>query len=235
MAFFLKGRSMGVFLGLLAGVGMLVLIAALIIRFLRQIGLLKESTCAALWDSGLTVLGIGCAYWAFGALMYQILYGNLDSLTHIEAIFRGSYMQRMFAALANPGGLLPLSAVSAWAGHIVGRLLFDHNTLGGMAFTWCILFLGTSLIRIRLEGTWSREETGGAVHLLLCLPGAVFLFLPGWPSIAFFLASLVFFFAGKKHKIPAPHFSPAVYGWAAAVCAVISAAVIAGCVHGRLG
>ena len=235
MAFFLKGSGMGVFLGLLAGSGMLILIAALIMRFLRQIGLLKEEACAALRDSGLAVLGTGCVYWAAGALMYQIVYNNLDSITHIEAIFRGGYAQRMFAALRAPAGLLPLSAASAWAGHALGKLLFGHYTLGGMAFTWCVLLLAAALIRIRLEEAWGREAANGALQLLLCMPGAVFLFLPGWPSMAFFLAAWVFFFIGKKIKIPEPGFSTAVFGWAAAVCAVLSAAVIAGCVYGRLG
>lgn len=226
---------MGDFLGLLAGCGMLILIGVLIVAFLRQIGVLRPKTCGIVGESALTVLAIGCAYWAVGALINQIKFNNLDSIAHMEAFFRGEYAQRMFRALSQPEWVGPLSGLSAWAGHLLGKVLFGNSILGGLMFSWFLTFLGVVLLRLRLTAVWDEKTAKDAVFLLLCLPGAVFFYLPGWLSVAFLGAALLFFFVGKRignHRMT--YASPA-YGWILAVSSIFSTAVVTGCVLGKLG
>lgn len=226
---------MGETLGFLAGVGMLALILALVFAFLRQIGKGSQGMPRRLLRCGVLSVCPGLAYIGVGALIFQAFYGNLASAAQVEIIFRGPYLQRMFYALILPSWFAPVSGAFVWAGHWLGRLLFGEYVFAGIMLAWAAVFFALTVFSVSLERLWGLAAAQDICLLLVCLPGAVFLFLPGWPCLAFLLAAIVFSFISRRMK-PKDFFFPSVwYGWALAVSVCLNGAAIACSVLGKLG
>lgn len=226
---------MGEFLGLLAGGGMLLFIGGLLVCFFRRIGFMRDETYSVLKQSAVMTLTVGCGYGLFSALVYQVTYGNLPSVAEAGMIFSGGYMQRMFSSLVTPGGNGFFSGMFSRIGHLLGAMLFGQYLLAGIALAWCMTFSGTWLLLSGIKKMTDKIPASNAVFIILCLPGAVFLFLPGWPPIAFLLLSAVLFFLARPIAANKIKGNASCYGWLLAVSVILSAAVTVGAVQGRLG
>ena len=226
---------MGEFLGALAGGGMLLLIVALVLCFLREIGALKKDTALRLGRCcGITVC-MGSAYLLLGALISRVIYHAPESPAFIDEYFRGAYLQSMFSALKQPSWFRPVSGLFAWAGHGLGAVLFGNAVLGGQALCWGLTCLGVFLLESRLCPLVGQHGADSAAIFILSLPGALFLFLPGWPCVAFLGAACAFFFFGKYLPLRKRQLPPALYSIGLAVGSMLSAAVTAGAVFGSVG
>ncbi len=226
---------MGVFMGLLAGGGMLVLVGALLIAFLRRMRWISSAACKRMQLCGELTLAAGAAYWLTGALISQVFFGGLSSAAQAEGIFRGPYVQRVFSALPQPSLSDPLSGVFAWPAHLLGRILFEQYTFAGMTLSWMLVFAGLCLLQAGTErwlgGQWARDVS----VLFLCLPVSPFLFLPGWPCLLFPAAAGVFFAFSRRMKKRTPAPPGAWYAWALAFFMCLSGAALACIVLGKLG
>ena len=223
------------FLGLLAGVGMLALIGILFVSFLRQIGVMKSGQVRLAARCAGIAFGAGVGYWLVGALVDQVIYNNLASISQIDAIFRGPYLQKMFSSLAAPEWFAPLSGLFCFLSHGLGRLLFGQYILAGMVLSWMLTYLSVCLLSARLQSMWDEKTAENTVFFLLCFPGALFFFLPGWASLALFLASVGFFFLGKRFRVSKPAVNDTMYAILLCISSVLSAMVVTGAVYGRLG
>ena len=214
---------------------MLLLILALVVCFLHQIGAMKKDTALLLARCCGMTLCAGSAYILLGALISKVIYHAPASPAFIDEFFRGPYLQSMFLALKQPAWFRPVSGLFAWMGHGLGAVLLGNPVLGGQALCWSFTGLGLFLLEARLRARLSPQAADSAALLVLAFPGAVFLFLPGWPSMAFLLACCAYFFFGKAVPLPRRALHPALYSAGLAVCSVLSAAVVAGAVFGSVG
>ena len=232
---------MGEFLGLLAGIGMFLLIGLLMGRFLVDMGWMRGETGRMLLRVAGMTLGVGAAYWMFGALMHVTLFGSLSSAAALDQIFCGPMMQEMFSALKNPCWTGPASGLIAYGGHTLGTLLFGQYALGGMALTVLTTGAAVGLLHAGLSPVWGAENAEKTVFLLLCLPGAVFLFLPGGAPVILLLAALAFLLGSRwlrpREAVPAParFFSSPAYDALLCLCAFFSALTTACAALGRIG
>ena len=234
-------ESMGGLLGALAGGGMLLLIGALIVRFLLEMGWMRRETGRTLLRvTGMTG-GAGAVYLLAAFLIRRTLFGAPDSPAQVDQVFVGPYEQAMFAALEQLPPRGGPGALFAFLGHALGALLFGQYRLGGMALAFLLTDAGAWLLCTRLCGRWGREYAERAVFGLLCLPGAVFLFLPGWASALLFLAALSFFLIDphlprdRFLSAPSAALSPPLYDGLLCLCALLSAVVVACAVQGWIG
>ena len=226
---------MGGFLGALAGMGMLILIAALIFRFLRELSVLKQETARSLQRALGMTLAAGAVYWLGAALLARVLRGTLASAADLGQIFVGPYITRMFFMLEQPAWFAPASGLFAYAGHGLGAVLLGRYALGGVLLSFLMTAASVCLICRRLQCLWGLETAERLSFLLLCLPGAAFCFLPGWPPMALLLGAVVFSLAGKGKKAGTIALPPAVYDTALALCAVFSAWMLLAMIEGRIG
>ncbi len=188
---------MGDFLGALAGIGMLLLIGAMIGRFVCEMGWMRRETGRMLFRITGMTLGVGAAYWLFGALIRVTLFGKLTSAAALDEIFSGPYTRMMFEQTANPGPSGPASGLAAVIGHALGALLFGQYRLGAMAAAFLLTDGAACLLYAWISGWWGEKAAERTVFLLLCMPGAVFLYLPGWAPMLLLLTALIFFLGGK--------------------------------------
>lgn len=226
---------MGDFLGALAGGGMLLLVGALAAAFLRQMGGIGKRGLKPAIRCAAVTLGMGCAYWLTGALIYQVNFGKAESAVLFDGIFQGGYVRNMFYALSYPSWFAPLSGFFAWMGHLLGRLLFGQYALGGVALSWGMTFVSVLLLEKRMALLWGEETAADASFLPPCLPGGLFFFLPGWPPLALLLAAVLFYCFARRMKPRAIRPRPAFFGGVLAVSACLSAFVTAMAVYGKLG
>lgn len=217
---------MGEFLGALAGGGMLLLVAALFCVFLRECGALSPARMKRLGRAALMVLGVAAAYFLTGAVMYSVLYEPVDHPAQFNRIFRTTSLERMYAALRSPSFYAPLSGVFAYAGHAVGAVLFGQYLLGGEVLALLMTAIGAWLFLERMASVVGTKTAEEGLFLIFSLPGALFLFLPGWPPLAFFLACCGVFFLGKRWPQQAFSYSPSVYAAVLSVGALLSAMVV---------
>ena len=224
---------MGEFFGILAGGGMLLLIAALLLRFLLDAQAVKKERARALVRVGEITLMALCLYYLSATLMRSALFGDVESVGEIDKSFQLTYLHTLLGYLRQPEWYAPLSGFFAYLGHGLGRLLFGRYVLGGVLLSFLFTFAGACLLFLRLRRLLHEKTAEDGIFLLFCLPGAVFLFLPGWPSMAFALAGLCFYLAGKR--LPRREFScpPPLFSWVIAVCAMLSAAVVLCLAAGR--
>lgn len=223
---------MGGFLGALAGGGMLLLIGALLFTFLQRIGAMGKGQLRRLGVAAGMTLGAGMLYWLLGGLFYAVLREPAAELSDIRQIFRGAGLDKMYAALESPSYYGVLSGLFAYLGHGLGRLLFGRYLLGGVSLAAGMTLAAVCLVMSRLSAILGEERGRDGAFLLLCLPGAVYFFLPGWPSMALFIGAMAFYFLGRKIP-PGTHALPAgAYHGLLGLCAVFSAAAVYGAVLG---
>ena len=217
---------MGEFLGVLAGGGMLLLAAALLFAFLYRLGAVDGKRIKGFARAGGTVIAAGAAYGLLGALISQTFYGRLESAARVETIFRLPGLLKMYKALQSPSWIGPLSGVFAWLGHWLGALLWGQYLFAGGTLAVLMTFCGSCFVYFRLCALWGPREAEDALFLIFCLPGALFLFLPGVAPILYLLCAAVFYFAGRRLKRREIAYSQSVYAGCAALCALFSAAVV---------
>ena len=233
---------MGDFWGALAGIGMLALIGALFVRFLREMGWMRRETARMLLRVTAGTGGVFAVLMLAAFLIRRTLYGAPASLFQVGQIFTGPAVQRMLDALEHfPGSVGPIGFLFACLGRALGTLLFGQYRLGGMVLAFLMTDAGACLLYAPLSARWSPAYAGRAVFLLLCLPGSVFLFLPGWAPMLFFGAALTLFLAERlwlKDRFPpapAPLLSPPLYDGLLCLCALLSAMVTACAAQGWIG
>ena len=223
------------YLGFLAGCGMLLLIGGLIAAFLRQMGVMTQAGTRRVIRCAMMTFFAGLAYFFIGALIYQVFYGKLESAARVDVFFQGPYLQRMFSALNSPSWFAPVSGAFAWMGHLLGRLFFGQFLFGGIVLAWGAVFFSLFLLQTTLERLFGLSAAKDLSLLLLCCPGSVFLFLPGWPCFALFIVSCAVCICLRRFRqrtflVPSVPFS-----WALACCVCLNAAVLTCMVFGKLG
>lgn len=225
---------MGEVLGMLASGGMLLLIGCLIVAFLVEIDVVTREDGRRLLRVILFVLAIGSLHLLLGALTFQMTRGGLGSAADYQAIFHSPSMKRVYALLETPSFAGPLTGVFVYCGHFLGKL-FGQSASGGLVLAWSITSVAVAIVFFRARSLWNERAAWNLVFVILCLPFAVFFYLPGWASLALLLAASAFVCFGKR----LPSFSfPWLAGKLWIVCVVLSltgAFVTAALALGRLG
>ncbi len=231
---------MGEFLGLLAGIGMLLLIGLLIGRFFRDMGWMSRETGQMNGRSTGMILGVGAAYWLLGALIHGMMYGELSGAA-LRQVFCGPYTQEMFEIVKQPVSAGPAAFLFALFGHALGSLLFGQYELSAVVTALLMTDAAACLLTAWMADWRGEKEAERTVFLLLCLPGAVFLFLPGWAPVILLVVSLAFFLAGKRlfpkdaAPAPVPFLSSPAYDALLCLCAFFSALTTACAALGWIG
>ncbi len=232
---------MGDFLGLLAGSGMLALIGALFGRFLMEMGWMRRETCRLLLRVTGMTLGVGAAYWLSGALIHATLLGGLGGAPVIRQVFGGPYTQTMFETVREAWITPPPTFFFVLISHAMGTLLFGQYDFAAVATAFLLTDCAVCLLYAWISGRWGEKGAERTVFLLLCLPGSVFLFLPGWTPVLRLLVSLALFLWGRwlgakeVHPAPVLFLSAAAYDALLCLCALFSALVTACAALGRIG
>ena len=227
-------------MGLLAGIGMLLLLGLLIGRFFRDMGWMSRETGRMLGRVTGMTLGVGAVYWLFGALIHGMLYGELSGAA-LRQVFCGPYTQEMFEIVKQPVFTGPAAFLFALFGHALGALLFGQYELSAVVTALLMTDAAACLLTAWMAGRRGEKDAEKSVFLLLCLPGAIFLFLPGWAPVILLVVSLALFLAGKrlfpKDYVPAKSrfLSSPAYDALLCLCAFFSALVTACAALGWIG
>ena len=88
------------------------------------------------------------------------------------------------------------------------------------------------LLMSRMEMILGEKEAQNGAFLLLCLPGALFLFLPGGAPLILLTLSVVFYFVGKNFPACRLRIPEGAYSWLIGISGIFSAAVVFGAVMG---
>ena len=127
------------------------------------------------------------------------------------------------------------SMVFAWLSFLAGSVLFGQYEFCGICLAWCMTAASLFLVQKRFRSLADDKTARDMAFLLLCLPGGVFLMLPGWAPVLLLLCAVGFDVLGKRLHSWKARFSPVAYGWMITVCAVLSAAVTIAAAEGRIG
>lgn len=226
---------MGEWLGMIAGGGMLILIGTLMLLFLHQLHLLPMERVRRILSAFVLTAAIGMLYFLAGALIRQAACQDAKSPAAYNAFFRAGYLLQMYDLLAQPAWRGVLTGAFAYAAHGVGKLLLGQYLAAGAALSWGLTWLSVCFARAGLRKAYGEQAARDGAFLLLCAPGAVFFFLPGWPPLALLLCSFAFYLLaalrakGKKNMLPRTAF------WLILVfLSVLSAAVTAALALGRI-
>ncbi|MBQ7655193.1 MAG: hypothetical protein IJS41_01650 [Clostridia bacterium] len=230
-----KGAPMGDIFGFLAGGGMVALVAALIVAFLRQMGWMKPDAARLLGGSALMTCCAGIIYLMAALLFHLAVYGSIENEMDLSALFHGPYMRTLLPALSGPEGVGPVSAVFAWLAYALGSVLFGQYEFSGMLLAWTMTGAALFLFQRRFQKITDGKTARDAAFLLLCLPGGVFFLLPGWAPLCLLICAIAFYLVGRRLPAWKPRLSPVGYGWALSLCAVLSAAVTVCLAEGRIG
>ncbi len=222
-------------LGFLAGCGMLALIGTLVVSFLRQMGWLSRDTSLLLGRSAAMTCAAGLLYFLLALLSFLAVYGKIESQVNLSVLFRGSGMSRMISALYHPETASLDSAAFAWLSFLAGSVLFGQYEFCGICLAWCLTAASLFLVQKRFRSLADDKTARDMAFLLLCLPGGVFLMLPGWAPVLLLVCAVGFDVLGKRLHSWKARFSPVAYGWIITVCAVLSAAVTIAAAEGRIG
>lgn len=223
---------MGGFLGVMAGGGMLLLIGALFFAFLRQAGAMKPRQMKRLGMAAGMTLGMGLAYWLLGGLFYGVLFEPVAGIAEINAIFRTAGLEKMYIALETPGFYGFFSGIFAYLGHFLGKILFGQYLFAGVILALGMTLASVFLLMSRLEVIFEEKSAQNGAFLLLCLPGALFLFLPGGAPLLLLTLALAFYFLGKKIPACQCRLPDGLYSWLLGILGIFSAAVVFGTVMG---
>ena len=213
---------------------MLMMIGILILVFLRELRLLSsESLRRIISIYGLTA-AVGALYFLAGALLRQATYQDVESAAAFDVFFSSGYLRRVYDLLSHPAWDGVLTGAFIYASHAIGALLLGQYLFGGWVLAWGLTGLSMCFIEAGLRKIFGRQAAKDGVFLLFCAPGAVFLFLPGWPPTAMLAAALALYFLSgriteRKRTLPR-----AGYGLILAFLSLLSASVTAALVLGRI-
>ena len=229
-----KDNRMAEILGFMAGAGMLALVGALIVVFLRQMGWVSRDA-ARLWGRcAVLVCGAGALYAGTALVYYLAVYGKLEGELTLDVVFRSPYLRAMLSALESPQGVGPISTVFAWLGFALGKVFFGQFVFCGIVLAWGMTMTSLFLMQLRLRKIADGLTARDAAFLLLCLPGSVFFLLPGAAPLCLLICAVAFYLAGNRIKAWKIRLSPIAYGWALSMCGVLSAAVVICLAEGKL-
>lgn len=219
---------MGGLLGLLAGCGMLMLIGVLLLRFLQSVRLLSRENVRQIVRCFGTTVAAGSIYLLCGLLLRQAVYLDVSDAADYKAYFHSPYLDGVYQALERPASIGPATDLFLLIARAAGTLLFSQPLSGGLLTAWGMTGLSVCLVFFRVRKLYGAEAGRDAAFLLLCLPGAIFFFLPGRAPLLLLLASCLFFFLGKKLR-PRPFSLSGVLRWLLpAFSGLLSAFVAAG-------
>ena len=222
--------------GSAAGLGMLVLIGVLLFAFLRQIGAMRQETARQIGRTAAAVLFAACMEWLTAALIFRVTHGNLESAADLTVIFHGPSFRQMHSALQDPAAVSWPIRLLAYPGHALGKALFDQYLLGGVVLALILAVCGACLITARVNRILGRSWAEDGLLLLICLPCTPLVLLPGWASWAAFLASLLFYFLGKRIRARTIRpLSRSLLAGLISLGAMLSCAVISGMTYGWIG
>lgn len=222
-------------LGFLAGSGMLALVAALVIAFLKEMNWVSAASASRAGRTVLICAGTGLCYLLFSGLYFQVFHSDTAGTIAYDTLFQGPYIQGMAHALEQPAHMDALSMLFAWAGHLAGQVLFGQYRLAGLYLAWGITAVSLTLIQSRLT-QWLEEDTVQEfAFLLLCVPGGILFLLPGSASLVLLLFSILFYFLGKRLPGSKRMISFSFSGWVIAFLSMLSAAFTIGMINGRIG
>lgn len=229
---FLSGGGMGEFFRFAGERLMLLIVLALIGAFLCETGKMRPETARRLGRVLLCVWGAEAAHVLLSGLMYFTVYGS-EGFPALEEMFRTAYLEKMYGALQMPAFFAPVSGALAWLGHGIGKVLFGQYALGGVLFSEGITYTACCLLDARLRERFSSQAALQGVLLACLLPGAVFLYLPGWPPLLFLGAAWLFFALGKR--LPQKE-GKALPGWeyVLLLAGILTAAVDYALISGRI-
>ncbi|MBR6185733.1 MAG: hypothetical protein IKQ41_05670 [Clostridia bacterium] len=223
---------MAEFLGFAASVGMLSLIGCLIVLFLLEAGAMKKEAVKNLFYSFLMAAGVGAAYFLTAALICQLTRQEISSPALISTIFSGEKTKQAFAALEHPAWIGPLSGLFAYAGHAAGILLFGQFETAGIALAFLMTVVSAALIKHRLQALLGDQAAKDISFLLLCFPGDVFFFLPGFMPVALLIFAVAFSLLGRRFAPSKAEKHVPAYGLVLSVSMTASAFILSGAVSG---
>ena len=117
----------------------------------------------------------------------------------------------------------------------IDYFLFEQYLFAGAVLAISMTLISVCLLICSLEKIFGEGAAQKGAFLLLCLPGALFFFLPGWAPLALLLVSILFYFAGKKIPSSAWRMPESLYSWLIGIAGMLSAAVVLGTVMGNWG
>ena len=222
-------------LGFLAGCGMVALVGALVVVFLRQMGWLRQNMIRLLGRSAALIGTAGGSYLLLALLTRLALYGKIEGPLELGTLFCGPYLTRILTALYNPAEIGPVSLCFAWAGHVLGSVLFGQYVFSGILLAWTMAAASLYLIQLRVQKITDDSTARDIALLLLFLPGSVFFLLPGWAPVCLLAAAVLFYALSRRARACKLRFSPTAYAWLIVVCSLLSAAVTVCAAEGRIG
>ena len=222
-------------LGFVAGAGMIAFIGVLIVAFLLQMGWVTRDAAKLLGRSAVMVCGAGTLYLGIALVFELAVYGKIENGVTLDAAFHGPYIRAVLAALENPQGVGPVSMAFAAIGFVLGKVFFGQYVFCGLVLAWGMTIASLFLLQLRLRKIADDPTARDAAFLLLCLPGSVFLLLPGFAPLCLLLCAVIFYLLGKRLKRWKIRLSPTAYGGLLGLCAMLSAAVVICAAEGRIG
>ena len=222
-------------LGFFAGMGMLALVGALIVLFLREMGWMTRDGARLLGRSATMACGAGSMYLLLALLYHMAIYGKLEGALELGVLFHGPYLNAMLSALIQPSGVGAISLAFAWLGRALGGALFYQPIFCGLALAWGMTAASLFLLQTRLRTMTHDAIANDAAFLLLCLPGSVFFFLPGFAPLVLLLCAILIYLLGKRIKPRKLSFSLGKHGGIITLFALLSAAVTICAAEGKIG
>ena len=244
-------------LGIIAGFGMLALIGMLICAFLFQIRVIRTPSVflkerkrdaakprrpllrRVLKTVGAVAAAV-CVNALAAGLFIAVLFSRRSDFRNLSSLFPGPMTQRMVQAMRAPEAAGFFGWI-AMPGVLLGKAIGAQPFACGALISILSTAAALCLITARFQQITDEDWTDGALMCLLCLPGFIVFFLPGWPAAALLVIAALFCFLGSHiSKKPKPRHGgntafSAFFGWIVGTEAALSCAVIAGMVWGRIG
>ena len=219
-------------LGFLAGAGMMVLIGVLVLAFCRQMAWITADTARKIGKTFAFSALCGVCYLLFAALVRQVMQQNVESAADYSGILQSAYLNRVYAAVENPQWMGFATGVFIYAAHALGTLMLGQYLPAALALSFCMTGAACCLIQCRCEKCFGESFAKSMVFLILCLPGAVYSFLPGCAAVYLLVFSILFHVFGKRIPQKQPKPVPVMVH---VLLLLASAAVTAALAMGRMG
>ena len=225
---------MGDFLGLAAGIGMLLLIGLILFAFLRQLHWISDEKAKSVLRCALMCLGMGTCYYLGAALLCAIQLRELHSAVRLSEVFTGEKIQIVLDALDHPVWTGPLSGLFVYAARLLGKVFFSQYQFAGVAFSFLLSTVACCMVYFASLSFFDEKTAQNTAFLSLCLPGSVFFFLPGAGPILYAFIGLALLLLSKLLKVRRNGSLP-FYNVILSFSMLLSSFVTAGCVNGWLG
>lgn len=212
-------------LGMLSGLLILGLAAALLTAALVKAGSVKPETAALFHASGLMCFFGAAVYYAFAQLLHGVLEAKMI-LYPIRELFPSSGLRRAFESLETGENILSLP------GHLLGQVFSGNRTAGGLFVSFLLTLVSLFLMMRAVHRLRDEKAACRFGLLLLSLPGMFLCFLPGWGAFALLGISILFSVCLPLLPDRGRSFSPRLWEGALAVFSLLSAAVMTACVMG---